>query len=73
VPFLFLRVPKDEYNYFVFGLVGALLVLALVGAILGYWWGFYHRGKSGLDDVGGDPRQLRLERARREIPEIEGR
>lgn len=73
VPFVFLRVPKDEYNYFVFGLVGALLVLGGVGAILGYWFGFYHRTKPGFDEDLVDPRQLRLERARRDVPEIEGR
>jgi type III secretory pathway lipoprotein EscJ len=73
VPFLFLRVPKDEYNYFVFGLVGGLLVLGIVGAIVGYWWGFYHRGKGGFEENGGEPRPLRLDRTRREIPEIEGR
>lgn len=73
VPFVFLRVPKDEYNYFVFGLLGCLFVLGLVGAVVGYWWGFYHRTKPGFDDDMVESRSLRLERPRRDVPEIEGR
>ncbi len=73
VPFVFLRVPKDEYNYFVFGFVGALVVLCGVGAVIGYWFGFYHRTKPGYDEDMVDPRQLRLDRSRRDVPEIEGR
>jgi len=69
VPFLLGRVPKDEYNFFTLGLVGSLILLGCVGAVIGYWWGYYHRSKPLFDEREGDPRQLRLDRLRRDLPE----
>ncbi len=69
VPFLFGRVPKDEYNLFALGLVGSLVLLGCIGAVIGYWWGFYHRAKPLYEEREGDPRQLRLDRLRRDLPE----
>lgn len=69
VPFLFGRVPKDEYNLFTFGLVGSFILLGCVGAVLGYWWGYYHRARPLFDENEGESRQPRLERLRRDLPE----
>lgn len=69
VPFLFGRVPKDEYKLFTFGLVGCLVLLGCVGGVLGYWWGYYHRAKPVFDDNDPDARHLRLDRVRRDLPE----
>jgi len=67
------RVSKDDYDTLVVGIMLLLLVFAIVGALVGYWLGFYQHSKrifeSELPDVLQGPGTARaaLPRGRRDI------
>lgn len=74
VPFLFnWKVPEDDYNAMVYILITCFALLAIIGGLIGYWFGYYMHSKQFLD-VGGIPdlsaRSLRLDKPSREMPEV---
>ena len=73
VPFLFnWHVPESDYNAMVIVLIICFIILAMIGGLVGYWFGYYQHSKNyidmGLPDMG--PRSLRLERVNRDMPEV---
>jgi len=71
VPFILgWRVPRDDYNALVLALLGILVLIAGIGGVLGYWWGWSHSTRGGFEAGQGEgARQLRIERVRRDLPE----
>lgn len=76
VPFLLAwRVPEDDYSGLALTLSGCIVLVALVGALVGYWYGYFQQTKrifeTDLPDL--SPRSGRLEkltdRSRRDLPE----
>lgn len=46
-PFLLsFRVPEGDYNGLALTLLGCILVVAVVGGVFGYWYGFYQHSKN---------------------------
>jgi type III secretory pathway lipoprotein EscJ len=73
VPFLFnWRVPDTDFNAMVFVLIGCFLVLGLIGALIGYWFGYYHHSRQFIDQGLPDltARSLKIERSVRDMPEV---
>ncbi|MBN8548294.1 MAG: hypothetical protein J0M12_03140 [Deltaproteobacteria bacterium] len=71
--FFFWRVPEDDYNQIALLLFACIAVVAGVGAVFGYWYGYYQHSKQYFDTTLPEvvPRAARAERARREIKNIE--
>lgn len=67
--FFFWRVPEDDYAQIALLLFVCIAVVSGVGAILGYWYGYYQHSKHYFDTTLPEivPRASRAERARREI------
>ena len=54
-PFLFsFRVPEGDYNGLAFALLVCLIVVAVVGGVIGYWYGFYQQSKSFFESEFAD-------------------
>lgn len=73
VPFLFnWRVPEDDYNAMAIVLVICFLILAFIGGLVGYWFGYFYNLKNSVDQPFSDHgiRSLRLDRAGRENSEV---
>lgn len=69
VPFLVWRVPDSDYNGLALTLVGFAVLAALVGALLGYWFGIYQQSRQFLTSAlpnESDSDLLRLERGQGE-------
>ncbi len=69
-PFLFFwRIPEDDYAHIALVLVALLAIIAVVGAIFGYWFGYYQQSKQYFDTTLPEivPRaSAKYERVRRE-------
>lgn len=73
-PFLFFwRVPEDDYTQIVLILFGCVAVVACVGAIFGYWYGYYQHSKQYFDTTLPEvvPRAPKYDRVRRDVRGID--
>lgn len=71
VPFLFgWRVPRDDYNGLALALVGFLVLVISLGALVGYWLGYYQQARQLFDqETPENPFRLRSEPERKNLPE----
>lgn len=71
VPFLFgWRVPRDDYNGLALALVGFLVLVIALGALVGYWLGYYQQARQLFDhEAPENPLRLRSEPERKNLPE----
>ena len=72
VSFLWLwRVPADEYTELALLFSGALIVVGIAAAGLGYWTCMYHRTRDTVETNLPEvfPKSLRLDRVRKDLPE----
>lgn len=67
--FFFWRVPEDDYTPIALFVFACIAVVSCVGAIIGYWYGYYQHSKQYFDTTLPEivPRAPRSERVRREI------
>ncbi|MCO6431236.1 MAG: hypothetical protein J5J00_10275 [Deltaproteobacteria bacterium] len=73
VPFIFnWRVPEDDYAAMVIVIVLCAGVIAVIGGLVGYWFGLYsgakHIHEGALPELG--IKSLRLDRPNRDMPEV---
>lgn len=71
VPFLFgWRVPRDDYNGLALTLVGFLILVISLGAMVGYWLGYYQQARQLFDNEAPEnPFRLKSEPERKNLPE----
>lgn len=65
------RVPEDDYNGFALTLIGCFVAMVVVGAVAGYWYGYYHQSKHYFEGEPLDGMQpaLKLDKPRRDLTE----
>lgn len=73
VPFLFAwHVPEGDYTALVSIFISFMVLFGVIGAIIGYWYGYLNSSRSNFESGLGElkPKSLKLDEERGQLPEV---